>query len=77
MLKHLYFADLVRTHQPSGRRRGGSPLQRRLGAAADRALVCFVGRPAAMRSGIASAALRASEAAALGAYVTVIANRTT
>ena len=77
MAKHLHFLEVITTHQPFGRRRGGSPLQRRPLAAADRALVCCVARPATMRSGIASAALRASEAAALAAYVTVIANRTT
>src|SRR5881392_657224 len=59
---------------PAGREPARAPALR---AAADRALVCFVTRPAAMRTGIASASVRASEAAALGAYVTVIANRTT
>jgi len=40
-------------------------------ADANRALVCFVGRPATMHSDIASAGLRASEGAALGANVAV------
>src|SRR5438552_16310655 len=62
---------------PAGREPDRAPALRAVG---DRALVCFVARPAAMRIGIASDRLRASSehgAAALGAYVTVIANRTT
>src|SRR5213594_3976805 len=59
---------------PAGREPDRAPALRPV---ADRARVCFVPRPAAMRTGIASASLRASEAAALGAYATVIANRTT
>ena len=60
---------------------GAGGVQARSGSAfhadADRALVCFVARPATMRSGIASASLLASEGAALGANVAVIANRST
>jgi hypothetical protein len=66
-----------RPHQPSGRRRGASPIWRGVSRRRHRALVYFVGRPAAMRRGIASAALRVSEGAALGANVAVIMNRST